>query len=185
MLTRITADQIDNNTFTTKVEGVVTTDNETRSYIPEYADSVLWAGNSGNNNGEMISDWDDTNRKTFFQWKASSGQSSLQDYYIVKLWKLPSTWQEWQDPAITLEYMTDVADTAKAKIKMTIEKNGVQVYDSSDLAADSWTTLSVTKADMGVWAADDDMVVKIRVFALDDGTQHIAKVSTLKINYKG
>jgi len=185
MPTRIIAEQIEPVSLTNKVEDIVTTDNETRIFIPEYADSVLWAGDSGNNNGEMISDWDDTNRKTFFQWKAGSGQSSLQDYYIVKIWKLPSTWIEWQEPAVILEYMTDVSDTAKAKINVIIERNGSQVYASSDLASVSWELLSISKNDMGTWAANDDMVIKIRLFALDDGTQHMAKVSTLKINYKG
>jgi|GEM_PF-981318 len=131
-----------NNTFT------VNTGFSSGSQIslsPEYAGAVYY-GDGSNNVGQLVLDYDTTNKENYYKWTSTS--SSLQDYTIAIRAKVPDEFTHWDGSApIEFRYRTNAASSADNQMDVTMldtAGSAVSLTSGADLANQSWTTATIT-----------------------------------------
>ena len=131
-----------NNTFT------INTGSSSGSQVslsPEYAGAVYY-GDGVNNVGQLVLEYDSTNKENFYKWSSTS--SSLQDYTIAIRAKVPDEFTHWDGTApISFRYRTNAASSADNQMDVTMldtAGSAVSLTGGTDLANTSWTTASIT-----------------------------------------
>lgn len=147
---------------------------------PEYPNTVLDTGATGNNTGTMTSGYDMTHRENYYNWTTTS--STNQSYDVVVQVPIPSNFSAWNG-ATPLCIDGYTSDTTNGTIT-------VQAINSNGTTDSHYTSfLSFTPASTSTWAtscqaldttgytASGYMTLRIRLTAPSGGTTRVGNIA--------
>jgi hypothetical protein len=111
--------------------------NQQLIFHPEYPDAVIYR-DGGTNNGTLVSDRDNANNRSYYQWTSNNG--TTQDIDVRARMVLPTDFVSVGD--FTFEFQTGTATTADNRIDVTF----INVTDSNTTCATSTNNASATWA---------------------------------------
>lgn len=142
---------------------------------------VSYTASGANHVGALKIEYDSGLDRNYYSWRSS--KSTLQEYVVVVSVQLPNSFNQFNSPALELDYKTSSALAADNNI-------GIEVLDTtntlvalggatSNLANTNWTTTSID-FNSGTFTPGEAITVKLTVAAKDSQE---AALSTLKLLY--
>lgn len=154
---------------------------KTMELTPEIAGAVYRA-DGGANVGTLTTDFDATNRHTFYKWTTT--ESTLQDYDIVVGVMLPPDFSAWNTNPIQVTYLTTDGTASNNQIDVTaVDTAGdaATLGSNTDLASATWATANISITD-GTWAAGGYTYLTVKPQVKDT---NVAQIGEIKLNYLG
>lgn len=118
--------------------------NQQLIFHPEYPDAVIYR-DGGTNNGTLVSDRDNANNRSYYQWTSNNG--ATQDIDVRARIVLPTDFVSVGD--FTFEFQTGSATAADNRIDVTfinVTDSNTTCATSTNNANTSWTTGTITAA---------------------------------------
>ena len=154
---------------------------KTLQLTPEIAGAV-YSADGGDNVGTLVTDYDATNRHTFYKWTTT--ESTLQDYNIVIRTMLPLDFSAWNTNPIQVTYLTTDGTAGNNQLDVTaVDTAGdaATLGSNTDLASATWATANIGITD-GTWTAGGYIDITVRPQVKDT---NVAQLGEIKLNYLG
>ena len=155
----------------------------TRVLSPRYPHSIFEADGT-NNTGSMYEEEDTLVSgvvNTILRW--FSRQPVLNDYDVVVLFTIPDNFEDFQTPALALDYMTEGLAT-DAEIDLTVERNNDGADELSgtglDLNSNAWVNDTFALDAGTTWSAGDTMKIRL---AMRSRAEFDSRIGNIAINY--
>lgn len=144
--------------------------------VPEFAGGVLWADGT-NNSGTMTSDYDSTNRYTYYSWTSTS--ATLQDYDIVVRSQIPSDYVS-SFGNFKIRVYASSTNSANNNIQVSVRDNSGTVCANNVSvlpgSVTTWVEQSVSLSGCS-FAANDRIVVNVKTSALSNNVVRVGEIN--------
>jgi len=146
--------------------------------IPEYAGGIITADGSSNT-GTITSDYDSTNRHSYYSWTSSQG--ALNDYDVIARSQIPSEYTgSLGSFKIWVQNVAAVSATTSADVQVTVrDGSGTACATSTSvlpLSTSTWTEQSVTLSGC-TFAANDILTIDAKAFSKSNNEVRIGELS--------
>ena len=145
-----------------------------RVFHPQFANASL-KGDGSNNVGKLYVDHDVTSQNNYYLW--TSTITSLQDYDVVVRETLPVDFVSWTRNPISVIYKSTSTGATNNKMDISVfDTDGVEVTLSgatTGLAGTGWTTTSFDFTGSPTWTAEQDFLIKFKMYAKDTFQMHL------------
>jgi hypothetical protein len=136
--------------------GAAASNVDTLAFVPDYPNMVIFKDGS-NNQGTLISDYDDTNEEHYYDW--TSSQATLQDIDLRFRFTLPSDFVATGD--FTARYRTGTVTTTDNKVDFSVTNSTdlttgsptVCGTSAANKSANAWATATITAATINTGCA--------------------------------
>lgn len=142
---------------------------------PEYTGAVI----TGSGLGTMTTAYDNTVRRTYYQWTATSGSS--QTYDVVVRVGLPSDWSEWSAQSICLDSWSSNTTNSYTTLGVK-DPGGANDISGQNIVPGSASTWSNNcyALDSGDYDADGVMTITLTLRAQSSS---VLRIGNLQLNY--
>ncbi|PID70363.1 hypothetical protein CSB37_03185 [bacterium DOLZORAL124_38_8] len=148
--------------------------NATATYYAEFANFSVSADGS-NNIGTMVSEYDDTENRSFYKW--STRKTTANDYDVVLQWQVPMDFKSFQTNSLQVDHKEGGSNASFAiSVEDSLGNNLKTVAVSN---SDEWMTESVDLTSAAV-SAGDTLTFKFKMTAQKTEDSFLSNV---KLNY--
>jgi hypothetical protein len=150
------------------------------TFYPEYPDVVVYKA-GGANNGTLVSDYDNGNKRQYYGW--TSSKAALNDIDLRFRYELPADFVATGDLTLQLRTLTNAAADNKVDLVLRNDTDNTTCATSAALVgavANTWEDVTVTAATIGTCSgtltAGDIIEIQIKNYAKSTGEADVGKV---------